>query len=170
MGYSVHRMPQVGEVVPGWWLASGFGGHGLNTTAMAGEWTAGAIPDGDDRWRLFLPYELVGAGGTLGRAVHHVATWARRGSESWAAGLSRRREAARRAEAAQRPEQAAPQVAPQQVTPRPMTPREVAPQRVASREITPREAAPQPVTPPRAAPRQVAPPAVMPPALLLPPV
>ena len=100
------------------------------------------------------------------------ANWptARRGSESWAAGLSRRREAARRAEAAQRPEQAAPQVAPQQVTPRPMTPREVAPQRVASREITPREVAPQPVTLPQAAPRQVALPEVMPAEVLLPQV
>ncbi len=169
MGFSVHGMPQVGEVIPGLWLASGFGGHGLNTTAMAGELIAGAITDGDDRWRLFLPYELVWAGGTLGRAVHHVATWARRGSESWAAGLSRRREAARRAEAAQRPEQAAPQVAPQQVTPRPMTPREVAPQRVASREVAPREVAPQ-VTPPQAAPRQVALPEVMHAEVLLPQV
>jgi glycine/D-amino acid oxidase-like deaminating enzyme len=172
MGFSVHGMPQVGEVIPGLWLASGFGGHGLNTTAMAGELIAGAITDGDDRWRLFLPYELVWAGGTLGRAVHHVATWARRGSESWAASLSRRREAVRRAEAAQvRPEQAAPpQVAPQQVAPRPVAPRDVAPQRVAPREVTPREVAPRPVTPPQAAPRQVALPEVMPAEVLPPPV
>ena len=37
MGYAVHRMPQIGMLRPGAWIASAFGGHGLNTTAMAGE-------------------------------------------------------------------------------------------------------------------------------------
>src|SRR6202035_89277 len=37
MGFSLHRMPQVGEVIPGLWLASAFGAHGINTSAMAGE-------------------------------------------------------------------------------------------------------------------------------------
>jgi gamma-glutamylputrescine oxidase len=101
MGFSVHRMPQVGEVIPGLWLASAFGAHGLNTTAMAGELIAGAITDRDDRWRQFLPYELVWAGGTVGRAVRHVGAWSRRLGEDWAAGLARRREALRRAEAGQ---------------------------------------------------------------------
>src|SRR5439155_9837384 len=36
LGTTVHRMPQIGEALPNVWLASGFGGHGLNTTAMAG--------------------------------------------------------------------------------------------------------------------------------------
>ena len=45
---SVHRMPQIGEVSPGLWLASAFGGHGLNTTAMAGNLIARAIVEGDD--------------------------------------------------------------------------------------------------------------------------
>ena len=66
MAYAVHKMPQIGELAPGYWLASAFGGHGLNTTAMAGEMIARAILDGDDRWRLFSPYELVWAGGRLG--------------------------------------------------------------------------------------------------------
>ncbi|CAN0448603.1 unnamed protein product, partial [Phaeothamnion confervicola] len=69
LGLSVHRMPQIGALAPGLWLASAFGGHGLNTTAMAGELIAGAIVDGDDRWRLFSPFELVWAGGWVGRAV-----------------------------------------------------------------------------------------------------
>src|SRR5712672_318617 len=30
MGFSIHRMPQVGEVIPGLWLAGAFGAHGLN--------------------------------------------------------------------------------------------------------------------------------------------
>ncbi len=95
MGFSVHRMPQVGEVAPGFWLASAFGGHGLNTTAMAGELIAGAITEGDDRWRLFLPYELVWAGGAAGRVVRHVSAWSQSLGEGVAASLARRREAAR---------------------------------------------------------------------------
>ncbi len=93
MGFSMHRMPQVGEVAPGLWLASAFGAHGLNTTAMAGELIARAITEGDDRWRLFLPYELVWAGGTVGRAVRRVSTWTRWVNDDLAAHLARRREA-----------------------------------------------------------------------------
>src|SRR5260370_14481527 len=91
MGYSVHRMPQVGEVIPGLWLASAFGGHGLNTTAMAGALIARAITEGDDRWRLFLPYELVWAGGTVGRAVRRGSTWTRGGQDDPSAPLPPRR-------------------------------------------------------------------------------
>src|SRR4029077_968777 len=36
LGNTVHRMPQIGELGAGVWLPSGFGGHGLNTPAMAG--------------------------------------------------------------------------------------------------------------------------------------
>ena len=43
MAYAVHKMPQIGELAPGYWLAGAFGGHGLNTTAMAGEMIARAI-------------------------------------------------------------------------------------------------------------------------------
>jgi len=69
LGNALHRMPQIGELSPGLWLASGFGGHGLNTTAMAGNIVAQAIAEGDDTWRLFSPYELVWAGGKAGRAA-----------------------------------------------------------------------------------------------------
>jgi glycine/D-amino acid oxidase-like deaminating enzyme len=101
MGFSVHRMPQVGEVIPGLWLASAFGAHGINTSAMAGELIAGAITENDDRWRLFLPYELIWAGGRLGRVVQHVGSWSRGRHEDWAASVARRREVVRRAEAQQ---------------------------------------------------------------------
>jgi gamma-glutamylputrescine oxidase len=75
LGRTVHGMPQIGELSPGIWLASGFGGHGLNTTAMAGNMIARAIVDGDDSWRLFLPYELIWAGGTPGRAAAQIGIW-----------------------------------------------------------------------------------------------
>ena len=77
-GNSIHGMPQIGELGPGVWLASGFGGHGLNTTAMAGNLIARAIVDGDQTWRQFTPFELVWAGGRLGRAVAQIYYWTRR--------------------------------------------------------------------------------------------
>jgi glycine/D-amino acid oxidase-like deaminating enzyme len=100
-GFSIHRMPQVGEVVPGLWLASAFGAHGINTSAMAGELIAGAITEHDDRWRLFLPYELVWAGGRLGRLAQRVGSWSRGMHEDWTASVARRRESVRRSEAEQ---------------------------------------------------------------------
>jgi gamma-glutamylputrescine oxidase len=82
LGNSIHRMPQIGELGPGVWLASGFGGHGLNTTAMAGNLIARAIVEGDQTWRQFTPFELVWAGGVLGRAIAQVYYWTRRFREA----------------------------------------------------------------------------------------
>ncbi len=101
MGFSLHCMPQVGEVVPGLWLAGAFGAHGINTSAIAGELIAGAITEHDDRWRLFLPYELVWAGGRLGRLAQRVGAWSRGLHEDWTASIARRREAVQRGEAEQ---------------------------------------------------------------------
>jgi hypothetical protein len=92
-------MPQVGELERGLWLASGFGGHGLNTTAMAGELVGRGIVDGDQTWRLFAPYELVWAGGRLGRALVQTAYWVRDAGDTVAQTLSRRRERRREREA-----------------------------------------------------------------------
>jgi glycine/D-amino acid oxidase-like deaminating enzyme len=78
LGNTVHRMPQIGELGAGVWLASGFGGHGLNTTAMAGNLIARAVVAGDQTWRNFTPFELVWAGGMFGRAVVQTRVWLRR--------------------------------------------------------------------------------------------
>jgi gamma-glutamylputrescine oxidase len=78
LGITVHRMPQIGEVGPGVWLASGFGGHGLNTTAMGGNLIARAIVDGDQTWRHFAPFELVWAGGVIGRVAGQIRVWVKR--------------------------------------------------------------------------------------------
>jgi len=78
LGITVHRMPQIGEVGPGVWLAGGFGGHGLNTTAMGGNLLARAIVDGDQTWRQFTPFELVWAGGAVGRAAGQIRVWVKR--------------------------------------------------------------------------------------------
>jgi glycine/D-amino acid oxidase-like deaminating enzyme len=92
LGLTVHRMPQIGELSPGVWLASGFGGHGLNTTAMAGNLIARAVMEGDDRWRQFQPFELVWAGGRTGRIVMQSAYWGRREYEKWASKRARANE------------------------------------------------------------------------------
>jgi gamma-glutamylputrescine oxidase len=96
IGRSVHKMPQVGELSPGLWVAGGFGGHGLNTTAMAGQLVARGVVDNDRSWTLFTPYELVWAGGTLGRAAAQAVYWVREANATAAAALARRREARRR--------------------------------------------------------------------------
>jgi glycine/D-amino acid oxidase-like deaminating enzyme len=92
LGNALHRMPQIGELSPGLWLASAFGGHGLNTTAMAGTILAQAITEGDDSWRLFAPFELVWAGGRLGRAAMQVYYWWFDGRERLLARQARQRE------------------------------------------------------------------------------
>jgi glycine/D-amino acid oxidase-like deaminating enzyme len=95
VGQTVHGMPQVGEIRKGLWVASGFGRQGLNTSAMAGQLIARAILWGDERWRLFSPFELVWAGGAAGRvAGFAVGLWGR-GSSALSGVLARQRERAR---------------------------------------------------------------------------
>jgi glycine/D-amino acid oxidase-like deaminating enzyme len=118
LGNSLHRMPQIGELAPRMWLASGFGGHGLNTTAMAGNIVSRAIAEGDDSWREFVPFELVWAGGKIGRAAAQAYYWWYRVHERRQSRASRKREAEyRRAEA--RETGAAPTAEPQAVEPKP---------------------------------------------------
>jgi glycine/D-amino acid oxidase-like deaminating enzyme len=68
-GRTLHHMPQIGEIERGVWVTSGFGRHGLNTTALAGDLVARGIIENDQTWRLFAPYELVWAGGKAFRAA-----------------------------------------------------------------------------------------------------
>jgi len=96
MGYAVHKMPQIGEVSRGVWVATAFGGHGLNTSAMAGELVARAIAEGDDRWRLFSSYDLVYAGGRFGRVVAQGIYWSMRLQDVVDEQVARRRDAIRR--------------------------------------------------------------------------
>jgi gamma-glutamylputrescine oxidase len=95
LGNTVHRMPQIGELGPGVWLASGFGGQGLNTTAMAGNLIARAIVDGDQTWREFTPFELVWAGGVAGRVAVQARSWIKRFRDAMAERRSHAREIAR---------------------------------------------------------------------------
>lgn len=94
VGRTVHGMPQIGQLRKGLWVASGFGGQGLNTTAMAGQVIARGMLEKDDRWRLFSPFELVWAGGATGRIVGHAIGVVARQSAAAAGALSRYRERA----------------------------------------------------------------------------
>ena len=107
MSYAVHKMPLIGEVTHGVWLAGAFGGHGINTTAMAGDLIASAIIAGDDRWRLFSSYELVWTGGAWGRAAAQILFWARRLQDVVSENLAQRRDSARQRATAQARREAA---------------------------------------------------------------
>jgi gamma-glutamylputrescine oxidase len=75
MGFARHRMPVVAPLAPGLWTTTGFAGHGLNTTTMAGELLAAALVEGSDQWRLLAPFGLAWTGGWLGplaaQALYH---------------------------------------------------------------------------------------------------
>lgn len=78
MGYAPHQMPQIGRLAPGRpdvWYCTGFGGHGLNTTAIAGELVARAIAEGDERHRLFAPFGRPPTFGPLGAAAAQASYW-----------------------------------------------------------------------------------------------
>jgi glycine/D-amino acid oxidase-like deaminating enzyme len=95
VGQTVHGMPQIGQLRRGLWVASGFGRQGMNTSAMAGQLIARSILWGDERWRLFSPFELVWAGGPTGRvAGYFIGMWGR-GSAAAAGALARHRERVR---------------------------------------------------------------------------
>ena len=95
VGLTVHGMPQIGQLRKGLWVTSGFGRQGLNTSAMAGQLIARSILWGDERWRLFSPFELVWAGGATGRVAGHLIGMWGRGSSAAAGALARYREGAR---------------------------------------------------------------------------
>ena len=92
IGQTVHGMPQIGQLRRGLWVASGFGRQGLGTSAMAGQLIARSILWGDERWRLFSPFELVWAGGATGRVAGQLIGMWERGSSAAAGALARYRE------------------------------------------------------------------------------
>src|ERR1700722_11343326 len=98
IGQTVHGMPQIGQLRKGLWVASGFGRQGLGTTAMAGQLIARSILWGDERWRLFSPFELVWAGGMTGRVAGHLIGMWSRGSTAASGALARYRERLRKQE------------------------------------------------------------------------
>jgi gamma-glutamylputrescine oxidase len=83
MGYALHKMPLIGRDNEGQWFATAFGGHGLNTTAMAGILLARAIADGDDSYRQFAPFAPQWAYGQLGRLGVQGTYWWMQARDKW---------------------------------------------------------------------------------------
>ncbi len=75
MAYALNKMPLIGKDPDGIWYATGFGGHGLNTTAMAGLLITRAIAEGDDRYRQFDVLAPRWAGGPFGQIGVQASYW-----------------------------------------------------------------------------------------------
>ena len=83
MSYARHLMPQIGEMQPGVWHCTAFGGHGLNTTAIGGKLVAEGILGQSDRYKLFKPFGLAWAGGVAGLAVAQLTYWKLQAQDWW---------------------------------------------------------------------------------------
>ncbi len=83
MGYAVHKMPVIGEMEPGLWSCTAFGGQGLSTTAMGAEMIADALVHGDDRWRQLQPFDVRWGGGPIGRAGTQMVYWGMQLKDRW---------------------------------------------------------------------------------------
>ena len=83
MGYAPHKMPQVGEIEPGLWVCSAFGGHGVAQTAAGADAVAAGILGDPSRWRLFAPFGTGWAGGPVGRAATQLAYWGLQMRDWW---------------------------------------------------------------------------------------
>lgn len=83
MGYAIHKMPLIGRDAEGQWFATAFGGHGLNTTAMAGVLVARGIAGEDDSWRRFAPFAPQWAYGQLGRLGVQGSYWWMQARDRW---------------------------------------------------------------------------------------
>lgn len=75
MAYARHLMPQIGQLRPGVWYCTAFGGHGMNTTAIGGRVVAEGICGDSERYRQFAPFGLDWNGGPLGTAAVQLTYW-----------------------------------------------------------------------------------------------
>ncbi|MBV8652770.1 MAG: FAD-binding oxidoreductase [Alphaproteobacteria bacterium] len=75
MPFLRNKLPSFGQLTPGVWYATRFGGLGLALTTTAGRLIAAGITEGDDRWRLYAKFGLPFAGGALGRIPAQFVYW-----------------------------------------------------------------------------------------------
>ena len=76
MGYTRHQMPLLGQDSSGLWHATGFGGHGMAPTTLAGEVVAEAMMGDTTRLNAYQQWQPVWAGGLAGRAWAQGTYWA----------------------------------------------------------------------------------------------
>ncbi len=82
MPYLRHKLPLIGKIADGVWVATGFGGLGLVLTTLAGQLIGAGLAEGDDRWRRFAAFGLPFAGGPLGKIPAQAIYWRHQG-EAW---------------------------------------------------------------------------------------
>ena len=58
MGYTKHKMPQIGRLRDGSWYCQGFCGHGMCSTVAGAGVAAAAVGAGDETYNLFEPFGL----------------------------------------------------------------------------------------------------------------
>ncbi|CAD6562979.1 NAD(P)/FAD-dependent oxidoreductase [Paraburkholderia sabiae] len=75
MAYARHLMPLIGRLDPGLWYCMGFGGHGMNTTAVGGRVIAEGITEESGRYKMFSELGLPWNGGYAGLAVAQLTYW-----------------------------------------------------------------------------------------------
>lgn len=83
MGYTRHKMPLLGQDPSGLWHATGFGGHGMAPTTLAGDVMAEALIGDRDRLDAFVGWQPVWAGGLVGRAWAQATYWALIFQDAW---------------------------------------------------------------------------------------
>lgn len=83
MSYARHRMPQIGRLASGIWHCTGFGGHGMNTTAIGGRVVAEALLGTTERYRAFAPFGLDWTGGLVGMAAVQLTYWQYQAMDAW---------------------------------------------------------------------------------------
>ena len=75
MPFTRHKLPVIGQISPGVWYATGFGGLGLALTGVAGKLIADGIVDADETWKFFEAFGLPLAGGKWGRIPAQIIYW-----------------------------------------------------------------------------------------------
>ena len=82
--YAPHKMPQIGELKPGYWYNTGFGGHGLVPTSVGGDVVSSAICEGDERYKLFSPFSKLNfAGGPISPYIAQSVYYLWRARDVW---------------------------------------------------------------------------------------
>lgn len=76
LSYASHKMPMMDRLDEGLWCNTGFGGHGIAPTTVAGEAMAAALTGDDSVAAQFAPFRPRFAGGPLGRyGAYGVYLW-----------------------------------------------------------------------------------------------
>ncbi len=83
MAYARHKMPYIGQLSPGVWSCTAFGGHGMNSAPIGGRIISEAITMQSDRYRLFEKFGLTSNGGIIGPLAAQSVYWGMRLADRW---------------------------------------------------------------------------------------